>query len=80
MAKDPIAPPSFFTGSFTRTRGMGVNLKSFPGTPVQNPISNSTCVLLILVNSVENCRKIRKCKPNFVGLMVKSATTFVILA
>jgi hypothetical protein len=24
MAKDPIASPSFFPGSFTRTRGMGV--------------------------------------------------------
>jgi hypothetical protein len=56
MAEDPIASPSFFPGCYTRTRGMVVNLKNFPGTPVQNLISNSTCVLMILVNSVENRR------------------------
>jgi hypothetical protein len=47
---------------------------------VQNIISNSTCVLLILVNYIENHRKIRKMQPNIVGFVVKNSTTFVILA
>jgi hypothetical protein len=36
-----------------------------PGTPVLNLISNSICVLLILVNSVENRRKIGKMQTQF---------------
>jgi hypothetical protein len=36
-----------------------------PRTPVQNLISNSICVLLILVNSVENFRKVRKIQNKF---------------
>jgi hypothetical protein len=36
--------------------------------------------LLKLVKCIENRRQLRKCKLNFVGFLVKSTTTFVILA
>jgi hypothetical protein len=43
-------------------------------------ISNSSGDLLNLVKCVENRRKFRKCKLNFVGFVVKNPTTFVMLA
>jgi hypothetical protein len=52
----------------------------FPGASSQKYISNSVAVFLILVNCVENRKKIRKCKANFVGFVVNYSTTFVILA
>jgi hypothetical protein len=63
--RDPIASPHFFPGSFARTRGMSVKLKNFPGACAKDKFSNSTCVLLILVNSVANRRKIRKMQTQF---------------
>jgi hypothetical protein len=38
---------------------------------------NSIVTLLILVKSLENRRKLKKCKLNFSRLLVKSTTTFV---
>jgi hypothetical protein len=43
----------------------------FQGALAQKCFSNSICKLLKLVNSVENRRKIKKCKLNFVGFVVK---------
>jgi hypothetical protein len=55
-------------------------LRFFPGSLLQKVNSNSKTLWLILVNCVENHRKIKKCKTNFVGFEVNYATTFVILA
>jgi hypothetical protein len=44
---------------------------------VQISFSNSRVDLLILVKCIENIEKLEKCKPNFVGLLVKNPTTFV---
>jgi hypothetical protein len=63
---------------FSMIQGYTCELQIFPGASLQNRISNSTCVLLILVSSVENRRRIGKCKTNFVGFLVKNTTTFVI--
>jgi hypothetical protein len=54
-----------------------VSSKIFPGAWLKFLISNSKAVLLVLVKPIENRRKFRKYKPNFVGLLVKSNTTFV---
>jgi hypothetical protein len=56
---------------------MNLNLS---GAGLQKQISNSTCVLLILVNCVEHRRKFRKMQTQFFGFAVKNPTTFVILA
>jgi hypothetical protein len=52
----------------------------FSGVCPQNYNFNSKVPLLIPVNCVENHRKCKKCKLNFVGFVVKNPIAFVILA
>jgi hypothetical protein len=65
MLEGRIARLGKFPGSFVRSRGISLRNQKFTGTPVQNLISNSICVLLILVNYVENRRKIGKMQTQF---------------
>jgi hypothetical protein len=58
-------------------RGHNCKISKPPGTSLQISIFNSICVLLDLVKSIENRRKSANFKPNFVGFLVKSTTTFV---
>jgi hypothetical protein len=58
-----------------------VNFEEDIGVSVLNHNFNSVAISLILVNCVENSRKIKKkCKTNFFRFMVNDPTTFVILA
>jgi hypothetical protein len=70
--------PNLFEGQ-TTNRGHNRKISKLLGTSVQICISNSKVILLTVVNSVENRRKSEKCKTNFVGFLVKSTSTFVIL-
>jgi hypothetical protein len=80
-AKGHIATSVLFLRSETYNKGMVVKLPELLGTQSKNPIFNSVAKMLKLGKSIENHRKIRKkCKLNFVGFLVKSTTTFVILA
>jgi hypothetical protein len=63
--RDPIALLSFCLGYFVRSKGMAMNLQKVLGTLVKSCIFNSSCVFLNLVNSVENCSKIRKIQTQF---------------
>jgi hypothetical protein len=54
--------------------------KIFPRASLQLVTQIVKVLWLFLVNCVENHRKIRKMKSNFVGFVVKYPTTFVILA
>jgi hypothetical protein len=72
--------PAIAAGEPTRRQeGRIVMIEIFPGASVQKGIFTSVCNLLKLVKFLEICRKLRKCKLNFVGTVVKSTTTFVIL-
>jgi hypothetical protein len=61
-------------------QGIFGRISKLLGALVQAGNFNSICVLLILVNYIENRKKSEKCKPNFIGFLVKNNTTFVILA
>jgi hypothetical protein len=60
-----------------QTKGICVRTGKLPGAWLKTRNFNSKAVLLILVKSIENRRKTEKCKPNFVGRLVKNTTTFV---
>jgi hypothetical protein len=62
-----------------RREGRIVMIEIFLGASVQKGIFTSVCNLLKLVKFLEICRKLRKFEINFVGTVVKSTTTFVIL-
>jgi hypothetical protein len=65
MPRDPIASGQLFPGSFTRTRCLGVSLKSFPGTPVKDRSQIVFDFWLNLVKCVENSRNCRKLRTQF---------------
>jgi hypothetical protein len=52
-------------------------LQEVPGIPMESGNFNSIRPWLKLVNSVENCTKIRKIQTHFFGFLEKNSTTFV---
>jgi hypothetical protein len=81
LAKPGGGSPEFgFPAPAGHPKGDIAKKSIFPRVFLQKGISNSVGVFLILVNWVENHRKIGKCKANFVGFVVNYSTTFVILA
>jgi hypothetical protein len=58
--EDPIASSPFFPGSWVQSRDPLVRNLKLSGAWSQKWISNSICVLLIPVKSIENCKKNQK--------------------
>jgi hypothetical protein len=73
---DPIASSLFFPVSWVQSKDLLVRNLKLSGAGLQKGISNSTCVLLILVNSVENRRKIRKMQTQFCWLLFEKSYNF----
>jgi hypothetical protein len=62
-----------------QTKGVSVKQWKVLRTPVQKETSIVYPFLQKFVNCIEIVEKSEKCKLNFVGFVVKSTTTFVIL-
>jgi hypothetical protein len=69
-----------FQGVFREPGAYYEDSETFQGPCCKSESEIVKVLLLILVNCVENCRKIRKLQSNFSGFVVKNPTTFVILA
>jgi hypothetical protein len=60
-----FARPPIFPRCLVRTEGIYVNSQKILGTLVKNQIFNSVAVLLKIVKSVDNCKKIRRMQTQF---------------
>jgi hypothetical protein len=78
-ARGPNCEVSILSEGLSADQGHICKIPNLSRDPGANIISNSTWVLLILVNCVENRRKFRKMQTQFFGFAVKNPTTFVIL-